>query len=95
MLQIKEARKELITQQALRIRAAKTWLQQRWRVCLLGAILFLLFISALLRLSSYDPYRASHLEQETILASVRCALHKALGQQGVCDAVRRLCQSSL
>ncbi len=77
MLQIKEARKELITQQALRTRAARTWLQQHWRLCVLGALLLLLFASAMIRLSSYDPDRASQLEQESILASVRCAFHTA------------------
>ena len=88
MLQIKEARKELITQQALRMRVARTWLQQHWRLCILGALLLLLFLSAMLRLSAYDPYRASQLEQESILASVRCALHAASAQQYLLAAFR-------
>ncbi len=81
VLQIKEARSGLTTQQTLRVRAAKSWLQQRWRLCLLGAFLLLLFMSALVRFSAYDPYRASQLQQEDILASVRCAPHKAFRQQ--------------
>ena len=88
MLQIKEARSGLSTQQTLRVRAAKSWLQQRWRLCLLGAFLLLLFVSAVVRFSAYDPYRASQLQQEDILASVRCAIDNSLRQQYTPFAIR-------
>ncbi len=88
MTQIKEARSGLTTQQTLRVRAAKSWLQQHWRLCLLGALLLLLFVSAVIRISAYDPYRASQLQHEDILASMRCALHKAFRQQYMAFTVR-------
>ena len=66
---------------ALRTRAARAWLQQRWRLCLLGALLLLLLVSAVLRFGAFDPYSATQLQQQSILASVRCACHLEKGQR--------------
>ena len=73
-MQTKELRKDAIVQQSLRMRAAKAWLLQRWPLCMAALLLLTLMAALVLQLGSRGPDGAAAPGQQSILASMRCAL---------------------
>ena len=77
-MQGKVARKEAIEQKGLRLSAVKAWLLQHWHLCVLTGLLLLLFTTAAVHFRAHDPYRASQLGQQAILASARYNLPQSI-----------------
>lgn len=72
--QVKDQRKELSVQQNLWLRAARTWLQRRWLLCLFSLALLLLLGTAVLRSGAHEAYQLRDSGRLPILASAGCAL---------------------
>ena len=61
-------------QQNLWLRAARTWLQRRWLLCLFSLALLLLLGTAVLRSGAQEAYQSRESGRLPILASAGCAV---------------------